>query len=204
MKKIIVISAVLFFSTLFLFSCQNVKIEDDYYYEETDRIDGWDITLTGKGYGVYGQMLDKYKTGSIAELMSGSPMIIETSSADDNNALYNEIYLTFEKNCYVKSFETDVSALKEQGLYDIRVFYKDDKDYEYTLSSKKYPFTGVIEVEKDVRSITLFIKAYKFYPNAYSSLQFKGDMEEEDFEKKELNGKQVDNKITINYVKIGE
>ena len=203
MKKHIFWAASLLIS-LILVSCQNEKIEDDYYYEETATVNGWNVTLKGNGYGVYGQMIEKYKTGSITELLSGSPMKIKTSSTDDNNAAYNEIFLTFEKKGYVKSFETDVSALKEQGLCDIRVYCKDDKDSEYSLSSKKYPFNEKIEVERDISSITLYIKAYKFYPTSFNYLQFKGDWEEEDFEKKELKGKQVDNEITIKYVKIEE
>ncbi len=204
MKKHSIFLTAFLLISIFLLSCKNVKVEDDYYYTETADIDGWTVTLKGNGYGLYGQMIDKYKSGSIEELMSGSPMTIETSSADDNNSAYNEIILTFEKKCYLKSFETDISVLKEQGLTDIRIYYKDENDAEYSLISSKYPLDGKIEVEKDIQSITLFIKAFKFYPSAYSQLQFKGDLEEEDFEKKEMKGKQVNNKITINYIKIEE
>ena len=55
------------------------------------------ITLKGNGYGYYGQLIEKYKTGSIRELMNGTPLKIKSSSTDDKNAAYNEIFLTFEK-----------------------------------------------------------------------------------------------------------
>ena len=115
MKKITRIIGI-FISIIALVSCKNVKIEDDYYYEETEVIDGMKITLKGKGYGVYGQMIEKYKTGTISDLMNGSPMVIRSSSADDNNSSYNEIYLSFEVNGNVDSFETSLDVLKLQGL----------------------------------------------------------------------------------------
>ena len=76
-------------SLIMLSSCKNVKIEEDYYYTETETIDDMIITLKGKGYGLYGQMIEKYKKGSIKELMEGKVMKIRTSSADDNNSSYN-------------------------------------------------------------------------------------------------------------------
>ena len=200
MKKIILLLSVSISLILFS-SCKNVKIEDDYYYEETDTVDGMKITLKGKGYGVYGQLIAKYKTGSIKELMNGTPMKIRTGSTDDNNATYNEIYLSFEKNGYVKSLETEIEALKLQGVSQIRVYYTDDKDKEYSLYSfSKAPFKGTIKVEKEVKTVNLCIRGYKFYPTTLSSLQFKGDWKEEDFEDKK--GKQVDNEFTIKYIKI--
>ena len=195
--------SIIFFTAIFLLfsSCKNVKIEDDYYYEETDTVDGMKITLKGKGYGVYGQLIAKYKTGSIKELMNGTPMKIRTGSADDNNATYNEIYLSFEKNGYVKSFETEIEALKLQGVSQIRVYYTDDKDKEYSLSTfSKAPFKNTVKVEKEVKTINLCIRGYKFYPNTLGSLQFKGDWKEADYEDKK--GKQVDNEFTIKYIKI--
>ena len=198
-KSILLLTAII----LLFSSCKNVKIEDDYYYEETETIDGMKITLKGKGYGVYGQLIANYKSGSIKELMSGTPMKIRTGSADDNNATYNEIYLSFEKNGYVKSFETEVEALKLQGLSQIRVYYTDDKDKEYSLYTfYKAPFKNTVKVEKEVKAITLCIRGYKFYPTTLSSLQYKGDWKEDDFE--EMKGKQVDNEFTIKYVKINE
>ncbi len=195
----------LLFTALFLLfaSCKNVKVEDDYYYEESETIDGMKITLKGKGYGVYGQLIEKYKTGSIKGLMSGTPLKIKTGSADDNNASYNEIYLSFEVNGHVDSFETEVEVLKLQGLSQIRVYYTDQDDKEYSLKTvSSDPFNKQInvDVDKDVKSIVLCIRGMKFYPTTFSSVNFKGDMKTEDFE--ELKGKQVNNEFTINYVKI--
>lgn len=198
-KALLILTAII----LIFSSCKNVKIEDDYYYEESETVDGMKITLKGKGYGLYGQLISKYKSGSIGELMAGKPMKIRTASADDNNSSYNEIYLTFEKNGYVKNFETEIEVLKVQGLSQIRVFYTDDKDKEYSLYSfSKEPFKNNIKVEKEVKAITLCIRGYKFYPTTFSSLQYKGDWKEEDFEEKK--GKQVDNEFTIKSVKITE
>ncbi len=182
-----------------LSSCKNVKIEEDYYYTETETIDDMIITLKGKGYGLYGQMIEKYKKGSIKELMEGKVMKICTSSADDNNSSYNEIYLTFEINGYVKSFDTDVSAIKKEGLTQVRVYYIDGEENEYTLSTSQY-LNGNITVEKSVKSLVLCIKDYKYYPSSYSQLVYKGNMKEEDF--KELPGKQINNEISIKYIKI--
>ena len=198
MKKIILLLTAL----LILFSsCKNVKIEDDYYYEESETIDGMKITLKGKGYGVYGQLIEKYKSGSIKGLMSGTPMKIKTGSADDNNASYNEIYLSFEVNGHVASFETEVEVLKLQGLSQIRVYYTDQEDKEYSLYTfSSEPFTKKITVDKDVKSVVLFIRGMKFYPISFGSVNFKGDMKTEDFE--ELKGKQVNNEFTIKSVKI--
>ncbi len=193
----------LLFTALFLLfaSCKNVKVEDDYYYEESETIDGMKITLKGKGYGVYGQLIEKYKTGSIKGLMSGTPLKIKTGSADDNNASYNEIYLSFEVNGHVDSFETEVEVLKLQGLSQIRVYYTDQDDKEYSLYSfSSQPFNKKITVDKDVKAVVLCIRGMKFYPTTFSSVNFKGDMKTEDFE--ELKGKQVNNEFTINYVKI--
>jgi len=186
-------------SLIMLSSCKNVKIEEDYYYTEEENINGMLVTLKGKGYGLYGQMIEKYKKGSIKELMEGKVMKIRTSSADDNNSSYNEIYLTFEVNGYVKSFDTDVSALKKEGLTQVRVYYTDDEDKEYTLSTSKY-LNGSISVDKEVQSIVLCIKAYKYYPSTYNQLIYRDDITEEDFE--ELPGRQVNNEISINYIKI--
>jgi len=200
MKKIFAFFITITVITIFTFSsCKNVIRDEDYYYTETEIVDDMLITLMGKGYGLYGQMIEKYKSGSIKELMQGQPMRIRTSSADDNNSTYNEIYLTFEINGYVKSFDTDVSALKKEGLTQVRVYYTDDEDKEYTLSDSRY-LKGQISVNKNVKSIVLCIKAYKFYPTSYSSLVFKGDVTSEGFE--ELKNKQVNNEISINYVKI--
>lgn len=201
MKKHYIFLTALLIISIFLISCKNVKIEDDYYYTETADIDGWKITLKGNGYGLYGQMIEKYKSGSIEELMNGSPMTIETSSADDNNSSYNEIYLTFEKDVYVKSFETDVSILKEEGLSQIRVSCKDEMDNETTLYSS-YPFNGKIIVDKNVKSITLYIRGLKFYPTSYNYLTYKGKLKENNYE--EIKGQQINNEITINYIKIEE
>ena len=204
MKKITRIISI-FISIIALVSCKNVKIEDDYYYEETEVIDGMKITLKGKGYGVYGQMIEKYKTGTISGLMNGSPMVIRSSSADDNNSSYNEIYLSFEVNGNVDSFETSLDVLKLQGLSQIKVYYTDDEDKEYSLYSKS---SGVFEnditvnVQKDVKAVILCIRAYKYYPSTYSSVNFKGDMTEEEF--KEIKGKQVNNEITIKSVKVNK
>lgn len=193
---------IIFTAIIILFpSCKNVKIEEDYYYSETEVLDGWTITLKGKGYGVYGQMIEKYKSGSIKELMQGKPMKIRTSSADDNNSTYNEIYLTFEKNGYIKTFDTDVSASRPEGIYQVKVSYTDENDKEYTLTSTTY-LNGEVSVDKDVKSIILYIKAYKFYPSSFSSLLFKGDVTAESFEN--LKGRQVNNELSINYVRIEE
>ncbi len=195
--------ALLFLTAIILIfsSCKNVKIEDDYYYEESETVDGMKITLKGKGYGLYGQLISRYKSGSIGELMAGKPMKIRTASADDNNSSYNEITLSFETNGMVKSFETEVEVKKVAGLSQIRVYYTDDKDKEYSLGSySKEPFKGKIEVNKEVKSITLNIRGYKFYPSTWSSLTYKGDLKSEDYE--ELQGKQINNEFTINYVKI--
>lgn len=200
MKKTILLLTAVF---LLISSCKNVKIEDDYYYEESETIDGMKITLKGKGYGVYGQLIEKYKSGSIKGLMSGNPLKIKTGSADDNNASYNEIFLSFEVNGYVDSFETEVEVLKLQGLSQIRVYYTDNNDKEYTIYSfSTAPFNGKISVDKDVKTIVLHIKGMKFYPSAFSSITFKGDMTKEDFE--EIKGKQVNNEFSINYVKINK
>ena len=95
MKKIFYCLMLITAISIILFtSCKNEIIEEDYYYTETDTVDDMLITLKGKGYGLYGQMIEKYKTGSIKELMEGQPMKLRTSSADDNNSTYNEIYLT--------------------------------------------------------------------------------------------------------------
>lgn len=190
------LSIIFFFS---LTSCKNVKIEDDYYYEESEVIDGMKITLKGKGYGVYGQLIEKYKSGSIKELMNDTPMKIRTGSADDNNASYNEIFLTFEINGKVESFETDISVKKLHGLSQVRVYYTDEKENEYTISSK-FPLTEKLLIQNEVKAVTLYIRAYKFYPNDYRSLQFRDEIEEKDFEK--IKGKQVNNEISINYIKI--
>lgn len=193
---------IIFTAIIILFpSCKNVKIEEDYYYSETEVLDGCTITLKGKGYGVYGQMIEKYKSGSIKELMQGQPMKIRTSSADDNNSTYNEIYLTFEKNGYIKTFDTDVSASRPEGIYQVKVSYTDENDKEYTLTSTTY-LNGEVSVDKDVKSIILYIKAYKFYPSSFSSLLFKGDVTAESFEN--LKGRQVNNELSINYVRIEE
>ena len=90
MKKYIIFT-ILIFGFIFT-SCKNVKIDDDYYYEETETVNGMKITLKGKGYGVYGQMLEKYKTGSIKDLLAGTPMKIRTNSVDDNNSSENTIW----------------------------------------------------------------------------------------------------------------
>ena len=204
MKKISRIISI-FISIIALVSCKNVKIEDDYYYEETEVIDGMIITLKGKGYGVYGQMIEKYKTGTISGLMNGSPMVIRSSSADDNNSSYNEIYLSFEVNGNVDTFETSLDVLKLQGLSQVKVYYTDDEDKEYSLYSKS---SGVFEnditvnVQKDVKAVILCIRAYKYYSSTYSSVNFKGDMTEEEF--KEIKGKQVNNEITIKSVKVNK
>ena len=64
----------------------------------------------------------------------------------------------------------------------------------------KYPLEGEILVDKKVKSITLYIKGYKYYPTTFSSIYYKGDLTSEDYE--ELKGTQVDNEFTINYVRI--
>jgi hypothetical protein len=125
----------------------------------------------------------------------------EIPSSDDNNSTYNEIYLTFEKNGYIKSFDTAVSATKPEGICQVKVSYTDENDKEYSLTSSTY-LNGQVTVDKEVNSVILYIKAYKFYPTSYSSLVFKGDVTSESFE--ELKGKQVNNEISINYVKIEE
>jgi hypothetical protein len=190
-------------SLLFLISafssCKNVKLEDDYYYTETETVDGMTVTLKGKGYGLYGQMIAKYKPGSIKELMAGKAMKIRTSSADDNNSSYNEIYLTFDINGNIKSFETDVSALKKEGLSQVKVSYIDDNDKEVTISASKY-LSGKLTVNKKIKSITLFIRAYKFYPSSESQLTWKENITAEEY--KNMAGKQVDNEISINYIKV--
>ena len=167
-------------SIIFFTSCKNEIIEEDYYYTETDTVDDMLITLKGKGYGLYGQMIEKYKTGSIKELMEGQPMKFRTSSADDNNSTYNEIYLTFEKNGFIQSFDTEITATKPEDIYQVRVYYTDDEDKEYTLSTSRY-LKGQITVNKNVKAIVLCIKAYKYYPSSYSSLIFKGDLTSEDY-----------------------
>lgn len=188
--------------TIILFSsCKNVKIDEDYYYTETDVFNGMSITLKGKGYGVYGQMIEKYKSGSIKELMEGQPMKIRTSSSDDNNSSYNEVFLTFKKNTYIKSFDTEISATKPAGLSQVKVSYTDENDKEYSLTSSTY-LKGKVNVNKNVKSIILYIRAYKFYPASYSSLVFKGDLTAGSYE--ELNGRQVNNEISINYIRIEE
>ena len=197
-----IIFTILIFGFIFT-SCKNVKIDDDYYYEETETVNGMKITLKGKGYGVYGQMLEKYKTGSIKDLMAGTPMKIRTNSVDDNNSSYNEIFLTFEKNGYIDSFETDIEVLKLHGLAQIRVYYVDYNDKEtslYTNSNSPYISPVNVDVQKEVKSITLYIKGNKFYPPAYNSVAFRENLTETDFE--ELKGKQVDNEFTIKYVRI--
>ena len=198
-NKIVVFTLLSALSIILFTACKNVQIEDDYYYTETDTIDGMLITLKGKGYGVYGQMIEKYKSGSIKTLMAGQAMKIRTSSSDDNNSTYNEIYLTFEKNGYIKSFDTDVSAIKPEGICQVKVSYTDENDKEYSLTTSTY-LNGQVTVDKEVKSVILYIKAYKFYPTSYSSLVFKGDVTSESFE--ELKGKQVNNELSINYVKI--
>ena len=180
-------------------ACKNEIIEEGYYYTETAHIDGMKITLKGNGYGVYGQLLEYYKSGSIKGLMKGKPMKIKSSSFDDNNSNYNEIFLTFEKNDYLKSYEADVSVAEEAGLASLRVYCVDDAGNEQTLSNQ-YPLNGKITVEKDIKSITLCIKGYKYYPTSYGSLNYKGQLTAEDYVKKQ--GKQVDNKFTINYVNL--
>lgn len=200
MKKIFYCLMLITAISIILFtSCKNEIIEEDYYYTETDTVDDMLITLKGKGYGLYGQMIEKYKTGSIKELMEGQPMKFRTSSADDNNSTYNEIYLTFEKNGFIQSFDTEITAAKPEGIYQVRVYYTDDEDKEYTLSTSRY-LKGQITVNKNVKAIVLCIKAYKYYPSSYSSLIFKGDLTSEDYE--ELPGKQVNNEISINYIAI--
>lgn len=200
MKKIFAFFITITVITIFTFSsCKNVIRDEDYYYTETEIVDDMLITLMGKGYGLYGQMIEKYKSGSIKELMQGHPMRIRTSSADDNNSTYNEIYFTFEKNGYIQSFETDISAAKLEGISQVRVYYTDDEDKEYTLSASRY-LKGQISVNKNVKSIVLCIKAYKYYPTTYSQLVYKDDITEDDF--KELSGKQVNNEISINSVNI--
>ena len=179
--------ALLFLTAIILIfsSCKNVKIEDDYYYEESETVDGMKITLKGKGYGLYGQLIS---------------MKIRTASADDNNSSYNEIYLTFEVKGMVKSFETEVEVEKVAGLSQIRVYYTDDKDKEYSVGTySKEPFKGKLNINKEVNAVTLCIRGYKFYPT-WGSLSFKGDLKSEDYE--ELQGKQINNEFTINYVKI--
>ena len=198
-----IIKQICFFSLIIFLSCfsacKNEIIEEGYYYTETAHVDGMKITLKGSGYGIYGQLLEKYKNGSIKGLMNGKAMKIKGSSFDDNNSTYNEIFLTFEKEAYLKSFETDVSVKKEAGLVSVRISCIDDAGIEQTLSTQ-YPFTGKITVDKDIKSITLSIKGYKYYPSSYSSLNYKGQLKPEDFD--DLKGKQVDNVFTINNVKL--
>lgn len=196
-----IISVLLVLTIILFSSCQNVKIEDGYYYTETEVINGMTVTLKGKGYGVYGQMIEKYKSGSIKALMEGQPIKIKTSSSDDNNSTYNEIYITFEKNGYIKAFDTDVSASKPEGICQVKVSYIDENDKEYALTSTTY-LNGQVTVDKEVKSVILYIKAYKFYPTSYSSLLFKGDVTAESFE--DLKGRQVNNELSINYVRIEE
>lgn len=200
-NKFVLYTLISLAATILFTSCKNVKIEDDYYYEESEVIDGMKITLMGKGYGVYGQMIEKYKSGSIKELMQGQPIKIRTSSADDNNSTYNEIYLTFEKNGFIKSFDTEITATKLEGIYQVRVYYTDDEDKEYTLSTSRY-LKGEISVNKDVKNLVLYIRAFKFYPSSYSSLIYKDDITADEFEELKLKGKQINNEISINYIRI--
>ena len=193
------------FLTLIIFltcfsACKNEIIEEGYYYIEKANIDGMKIFLKGNGYGVYGQMLEKYKNGSIRSLMKGKAMKIKGSSFDDNNSNYNEIFLTFEKESFLETFETDVSVKKEEGLVSFRISCVDAAGNEQTLSTQ-YPPAGKITVEKDIKSITLYIKGYKYYPSSYGSLSYKGQITAEKFE--DMKGKQVDNEFTINSVKLG-
>ncbi len=206
MKKNIILLSVSISLILFS-SCKNVKIEDDYYYEETEIIDGMKITLKGKGYGVYGQLIQNYKTGSIQGLMNGESLKIRTGSTDDNNASANEIFLTFEKDGLIETFETEVDVLKIEGLGMVRVYYTDAENKEYTLysvssSSETSPYKPAVKVDvnKEVKAITLHIKGNKFYPTSYSSVSFKEDLTQDDFE--ELKGRQVNNEFSISYVKI--
>ncbi len=193
-----------FLSLIFVFciffpSCKNVKIEDDYYYSESHTLNDMTITLKGTGYGLYGQLIEKYKRGSLQGLMQGEPLIIKSSSADEKNSSYNEIFLTVEKNGYVSSFNTGLSVSKISGLTQVKVSYKDENDKEFTLASG-YPLAGPYTIGKNVKSITLYIKGFKYYPLAYNSLLYKGDLTEATFA--ELAGDQVDNEFTINYLRV--
>ena len=198
MKKSYFLFLILIAISLFT-ACENVKIEEDYYYTETETIDGIVITLKGNGYGLYGQLIEDYKTGSIKELMAGKPMKIRSSEADDNNASYNEIFLTFEKKGLLKSFTTDINVKKMEGLSQVKLSYI-DKDGKEIIVSSSYPMSQTFTIEDDIQSITLYIKGFKYYPTAYSSLNYKNNITEEQFKK--IAGDQVHNEFVIKNVSL--
>lgn len=198
MKKNYRLFIILIVFSLFT-ACENVKIEDDYYYTETETIDGMVITLKGNGYGLYGQLIENYKSGSIKELMAGKAMKIRSSAADDNNTSYNEIFLTFEKKAFLKSFSTDIQVKKLEGLCQIRLSYIDKNGTEKIVSTE-YPMSGTFAIDDEIKSITLYIKGFKYYPAAYNSLNYKNSITEEKFAK--IAGKQVDNEFIIKNVQL--
>lgn len=206
MKRIIQRACLCFFIiiTTALISCKNFKHEDDYYYTETASTDDNEIsvTLKGTGYGLYGQLIAKseYRSGSLEDFLKGGELSFKTTSADSNNATYNEIFLIFEPTSIVNTFSINVAPEKTSGLASLKVSYTDTEDKENTLTSS-CPIPSNLTIGKDVKKITLYIKAYKFYPSSYSSLTYKADEDQDDFNQNKAD-KQVNNTITISGLKI--
>lgn len=187
---------------LLLFSlsaCTLSKYDEDYYYKIEKNIDGIDLSCYGKGYGKYGSLLENYST-DIEDCFTETGFSVKTGSTDANNATYNELYLDFILNDYVTTFSASFDILKKAGLSSFKISYTDTEEKETSLTTSFSENTS-FNIEKEIQKISVYFKGYKFYPDSYSSLTYKDDIESADYSTN-YKGKQINNLFTIKNVAI--
>ncbi len=193
--KLLFISILLFF----LSSCGLGKYDEDYYYKIEEEINGISVSCYGKGYGKYGTLLETYST-NIEDCFTDTGYSVQTGSTDANNATYNELYLEFILNDYVGLFSADFEILKKAGLSGFKISYTDLEEKETSLTTS-FTESASYNIEKEINKITIYFKGYKFYPDSYSSLTYKDDIESDGYSTN-YKGKQINNVFTVRNAKI--
>ncbi|MCR4579332.1 MAG: hypothetical protein K5681_03190 [Treponema sp.] len=182
------------FSTLLIFSCGLQKYDEDYYYTIEASVDDIDISCYGKGYGKYGQLLERF-SNEIENCFNDTGFYVYTTSTDAVSASYNELFLDFIIDRYVTSISADFDILQIAGLSQFKITYTDTSETEVTLTSS-YSENVSLTVGKEVSKISIYFKGLKFYPDSYSSLPNKGDISSDDYAQL-YKGRKISNKFTI-------
>ena len=195
MKKLMFI-----FSVFIIFSsCDLNSFEEEFYYKKTAALDNVQVEVEGKGYGKYGQLLEK-KSNEVEGIFTEDGFSVGTTSADINNGVSsNEIFITFIFPEPRTSFSAKFALSEPYGLDSFKITCKESEEKEFTAVSSfsedvsynsSTPFTKMV----------VYVKLFKFFPDNYSSFRYRTDVTEAVF-KSDYKGKLTNNTFTMSCFK---
>lgn len=181
---------------MLLCGCEFTTYDEDYYHSVEKSYDNVIINVQGKGYGKYGQLLDKYIT-NVDDIFTNEGFSISSGTADVNNGISsNEITVAMDFNEPVKHFECQFEILKKYGFDSISI---SEKSVDGTVITRNELLTNYSSSNTNIDNITIVIKLLKFYPEEYNNFKYKNEIPKKEYIES-YKGKQVNNIFKISNI----